>query len=224
MLPLIACVLAGVSLVAEPPTLGSVRQEITTAHRALRDPTQKARELGSDARIDEGNKLLLDTFPEATRTPAQAFCLGNLLFKLDPQAAYALHKQAAAGLPEVYPNPQLEWAMVQHRAGEYAGAAAAYRKYTKAKPNEAVPFGLLAECLIRTGDLAGAVEAWETSETAQDGTLTDLETQVCEVHTAESPLLKRSLLAKKVREGDAAAAAELLAFDLNFPRDWWNIG
>src|SRR4051812_634922 len=46
------------------------------------------------------NAALLGGFPEATRTPAESFLLGNLLFEVDRKQSYALHGAAAKAEPQ----------------------------------------------------------------------------------------------------------------------------
>ena len=82
---------------------------------------------------------LLAAFPENTRTPADSFLLGNVFFETDWKQSYALHQAAAKALPD-NDNVQWEWALEQHRAGEYAGALATYEAYSKVKPRSAVPY------------------------------------------------------------------------------------
>ena len=81
-----------------------------------------------DGRVDEANAAILAAFPEKSRTAEQALTLGNILFKQDPKDSYWLHQRAAKELPNK-PEVQYEWALEQHRAGEYAAAADSYAKF-----------------------------------------------------------------------------------------------
>jgi tetratricopeptide (TPR) repeat protein len=165
----------------------------------------------------------LSAFPEKTRTPAQTFLLGNILFEQDAKASYALHKKAAADLPNES-QVLFEWAIEQHRAGEYASAAASYAEFIKANPKHAPAMGLAAETLIRTGKTREAVDMWLASEKATEGTLEDLESLVCDVNSHLFPDRDRAALIAKVKTGDIAAAEQLIALDCRFERDWWNHG
>ncbi len=91
-----------------------------------------------EGKLTEANALVLNTFPQETRTPAQSLILGNVLYGPDPKLSYELHKAAAAGLPNS-PEALFEWAMEQHRAKEYAAAAKTYDAYLKLKPDHARP-------------------------------------------------------------------------------------
>jgi predicted RNA polymerase sigma factor len=76
----------------------------------------------------------------------------------------------------------LEWAMEQHRAGEHAGALAAYDAYSKQHRQYAPVHGLAADCLIRLGRTREAASRWKESENATEGTLVKLESLVCEIY------------------------------------------
>ena len=199
-----------------------VEQDLSAAAGPVQAVLEGAEPLVADGRVAEVNAKLLAVFPEKTRTPVQALLLGNVLFKQDPVTSYALHKQAAAGLPNE-PDAQLEWALEQHRAGEFAGAAESYQKFVNAQPKFGPVLGLLADCLIRTGKTREAVDAWVRSEKG-NGSLETLESWVCDVHAQSYPDRDRAVLYTKAKAGDPAAAVKLVAGDCNFQNDWWNIG
>src|SRR5258705_14011716 len=91
---------------------------------------------------------LFDPYPQATRTPAESFLLGNIFFESNRKLSSKLHQAAAKAEPK---NSDViwEWAMEQHRAGDYAGALATYQEYAKAKPGVAMSSALEADCLLR---------------------------------------------------------------------------
>ena len=204
------------------PAAADLQSDLLAAAGPLQAAVADAGPLVADGRAPEVNAKLLAVFPEPTRTPAQALVLGDMLFHQNPAASYALHRQAALGLP-AEPDPQLEWALEQHRAGQWSAAAASYAKYTAAHPRFGPAWGMAAECLLRTGHDREAVAAWAKSE-AGEGSLETLESWVCDVHTHDAPDLDRAALVTKVRAGDAAAAVSLVALDCDLPRDWWNAG
>ena len=197
-----------------------IEAEMAEASQALQPVMHDAQPLLAEGRVDEANQKILATFPEKSRTSVQALVLGNVLFRHDPRLSYALHKRATVELPNE-PVAQLEWAMEQHRAGEYGGAARSYAKFIDANPQFGPALGLLSECLIRTGQTRQAVEAWVRSEQG-GGSLEQLESWVCEVHTHTTPDRDRAVLLAKVKTANADAAARLVALDCNFEGDWWN--
>lgn len=199
------------------------RADMSAANAALAPVMKKAEKLVAAGKLDEGDDLVLATFPEATRTPAQALMLGNVLYGFDPVRSYALHKQAALALPNES-AAQFEWAMEQHRAGEFTGALESYAAMSKGEPDYAPAYGLAADCLMHLGKIEDAVAMWKKSEAAQGGTLEQFETLVCEVKTRSSPQRRRADLLAKATAGDAEAAIALVFHDCNFERDWWNGG
>ena len=204
------------------PTLGDLPSEMQAAAGPLEAAVAEVTPLMVDGRAAEANARLLAVFPEKTRTAAQSLLLGNVLYLQDPEVSYALHKAAAAALPGE-PDVQLEWALEQHRAGQWAGALAAYDKVVAAQPGYGPLQGMRAECLIRTGQVKAAAEAWAKSERG-GGSIETLESWVCEVHMHEVPDRDRAGLFAKAKGGDAAAAVSLVALDCAFRRDWWNDG
>jgi tetratricopeptide (TPR) repeat protein len=167
---------------------------------------------------------LLALFPEARRTAAESFMLGNVLFEIDRKQSYALHQAAARAEPK---NTDVvwEWAMEQHRAGEYEAALASYREVSKARPGWAGSYALQADCLLRLDRVDEALAAWRKSEEAPDGSIEEMESLVCAVHREATPHARRAALyARATRERDAEAAAELIALDCDWPKDWWNAG
>ena len=195
-------------------TCGRTRAAITPA-------LQAAEKLVVEGRLDEANQKLLAVFPAESRSAAQALTLGNALFTQAPKLSYELHKHAVKELPDE-PNVILEWAMEQHRVGEYAGAAESYQQFAKANPRYAPVHGLLAECLLRSGKTREAVDAWQRSEEATQGTIEQFESLVCEVNGHKYPDRERVALREKARQGDLDAAEKLIALDGAFERDWWN--
>lgn len=187
----------------------------------IRPVVSEGDQLLVEGRLDEANAKLLKFFPDVQRTAAQAFTLGNLLFARDPKASYALHKRVAQEVPDDS-NVRFEWAMQQHRAKEYAGAAATYRKYLDLRPSNALGYGLMAECLLRQGRIKEALDAWNESENALTGTLERFETLVWEVNRSVHPMRQRADLLTKVRAGDLEAAEKLIFLDCRYPYDWWN--
>ena len=189
-----------------------------TMYSVAPDPTK----LIFAGEMDELSKQIQAVFPVDKRTAVEALVLGDALFGFDPQTSYRLHKEA---FEKNSKNEyiQFEWAMEQHRRGEYAAAIEGYQFYLRKDPQFAPALGLLAECLMRTGKIKEAVKAWEDSEAAPQGSLERLETYVYELHTPVPAEIVRAEIIKRVKKGDLDAAEELIAYDCAFPKDWWNI-
>ena len=199
------------------------KAEIAEARAAIRPVLEAAESLVVEGRLDEANQALLAVFPAESRTAAQALTLGNVLFTQEPALSYELHKRAARDLPDE-PSAIFEWAMEQHRAKEYPGAAESYAQYAEANPQYAPVLGLQAECLLRTGKIREAVEAWQRSEAAPQGTIEQFESLVCAVNSRKYPDRDRVAFRQKAQKGDLDAAARLIALDGAFETDWWNKG
>jgi len=209
------------ALAASPFLTPAPAQDLQTASQQIEPVRKHAEEFLIEGRRDEANALVLNAFPEATRTPMQALVLGNVLFLQDRVNSYKLHKFAAAGLPDDR-SAQYEWALEQHRAGEYPGALATYTTLADKGWKNAALFGLAAECALRTGNVVGACKWWGKSESAKSGSLEQFESLVCELHNTQDPFAERDALIKAVDKGDPAAAANLILLDLFWPYDWWN--
>lgn len=193
------------------------------AGEKMSDVKMQAETLAVQGRYEEGNKLILAVFPKDRATAIEQLVTANVLFRQSPAESYALHKLAAAALP-TFSSAQLEWALEQHRAKEYAGAAKTYEAFSKLKPNYAPAYGLAAECALRLGDTAKAIDLWTKSEKASSGTLEDFESLVCEVNGSIPNDRTRAELLTKARQGNAAAATDLILMDAAFKTDWWNEG
>ena len=195
--------------------------EVGQASAKIRAVGENAESLAVAGDYERADDVFLALFPAATRTPAQSLVLGNVFYPQAPKLSYALHKAAAAALP-ADADAQYEWALEQHRAGEWAGALASYQVYTKTHSNFAPAYGLMADCLIRLQRPDEALAAWRKSESASGGSIDAFESLVCEVHTPVPADTKRRAWIAKVNAGDLDAAESLVALDVNFARDWWS--
>lgn len=197
--------------------------EVQTATQTAQATEAQRTQLLVEAKVAEATVLLLNAFPEKTRTAAQTFVLGNTLFEIDRAASYRLHKRAAELAPNE-PMVTFEWAMEQHRAGEFAVALASYQKFSPTRPEWPVPYALQADCLLRLGRVDEAAAAWVKAELALGGTVQELETFVCAIKREPVPYAWRAeLLKKAAQQKDAQAAMDLVALDCAFPLDWWNV-
>ena len=210
-------------LAGVPAPLGAEDFDAQLEHASveLQPILDQLQHLVIEGSIEQFEEQLFHRFPQATRTPLQALILGNLLFDIDPKRSYALHREAALALPHES-RPMLEWAIEQHRAGEYAGALAGYDAYSRLVPDYAPVLGLSAECIIRIGTPREAALRWQQSEQAKSGSLDDLESLVCAVHQDPTQHQRRAALLARVRHGEVQAAVDLIGLDSAFEQDWWN--
>ncbi len=197
--------------------------DVNDAMETLRQVAEKAESLVTKGDLDGADKVLLAAVPEAKRTPAQSLVLARALYQNNRKLSYDFAKAAAAGLPD-NSDAQLEWAMAQHRAGEYEGALKAYDRASELRPGTAPVFGVAAECALRLGKIDRALELWKLCTQAKMGSQENFETLVCEINHQEDPLGKRRALVKQVTAADELAATELILLDSEWPMDWWVTG
>jgi hypothetical protein len=145
--------------------------------------------------------------------------VANVLFNIDRQASYDLHKKVFEAKPDE-PDVILEWAMERHRRGEYADAAPLYQQYLNVASDEPQINALLADCLIELHKNSDAVAAWDAAEHATNHELIDL--AISDISGEVSPLRRRADLLVHVQKKEPGAAEKLIALDLNMDDDWWN--
>src|SRR5690606_36207031 len=115
--------------------------------------------------------------------------MGNLLFEIDRKLSYELHQEAAKAAPD-NADVTWEWALEQHRAGEYAAALDSYKQCTKRLQKPATAYAMQADCLLRLNRVDEAIEAWLLSEKSS-GSIAQMESIVCAVHRDTAPYAER---------------------------------
>lgn len=206
-----------------PKRARTTEDEIAQAVEALRQALPKAEALVIKGDFDGADRAILAVFPEDKRTPAQSLVLGQAIDATDRKRAYELVKVAGEALTD-NASAQLEWAMAQHRAGEYEGALRAYERANELRGGNAPLLAVAAECALRTGNVDRALELWKLCAQAPRGKQQDVEMLVCEVNNRENPLAKRRELVKKVASADEVAAIDLILLDCDWPANWWSVG
>jgi len=177
---------------------------------------EQAAQLSAEGYPTDGNQMLL-ALAEDDGGPLAAFMIAHTLYGSDPTASYRLHLRAQEAFPQE-PAVALEVARDEHRRGDYAGAIINYR--FALRTGKGVHFSaLLADCLIRTGQLKAAVEAWNQAEHEKHHT--EIDAAICTVHGPLSPAQRRGDLIAKIEAGDLAKLTDLILLDLAFDTDWW---
>jgi hypothetical protein len=180
------------------------------------DTFEAAAKLGAEGYPAAGNEIL-DELAREDGGPVAAFVVANTLYNSDPAASHRLHLRAQQALPHE-PIVALELAMEQHRRGEYAAAIANYRLPIAAGTGRQFS-ALLADCLIRTGQLKAAVEAWNEADHAKHPT--EIDFAIFSVYGPLSPTRRRGDLIARIEAGDLARFTDLILLDLAFDPDWW---
>jgi len=177
---------------------------------------EDAAKLSTEGYPGDGNQILL-TLAEEDGGPVAAFVVGNALYGSNPAASYRLHLRAQQALPNE-PAVALGAALEQHRRGEYAAAIPNYRRVLDT--GTLVHFSaLLADCLIRTGQLKAAVAAWNQSDPVKHHP--EIESAICALYGPLLPTQRRGDLITRVEKGDLSKLTDLILLDLSFDADWW---
>ncbi len=179
----------------------------------------KAQQLLAEGRLDEANQCVLSVIPDEKLTPADCFVLGNLFFDLAPELSAKFHARAVKALPDD-PHINLEWAMILHRQGKYQDAANSYRKCLVSLTDNYLPQALLADCLVRTGELADALKHWELA--AHPRNHTGIDFAIYAIYGKTSPHHRHDVLLKTIKAGKLERLDELISLDAAWDRDWWN--
>jgi len=108
--------------------------------------------------LQAAQKLFLDAVAEEKRTAAHYLALGDTFIALDPEFARAQHSKAFELDPREI-SIALAWAIELHRAGHCDEAEPIYARVAPAR-GDGYPATLRIDCLVRTGRLEEAVEAW----------------------------------------------------------------
>lgn len=216
-LPLFGLVLAGLLASAGSGLAADFATEAKTWSDEHAERFEQAAKLTVEGYAPAGNQMLVDLADE-DGGPLAAYLVANTLFGSDPAASYRLHERALQALPDE-PAVALEMAMEQHRRREYAAAIVNYRRLLAARPGS--PYAaLLADCLVRTGQLQAAVQAW--GQAGYDLHPTAIDAAIFEIYGPLKPGQRRGELIAKIEGGDLTKLTDLILLDLNFDTDWWN--
>jgi len=178
---------------------------------------ENAAQLNAEGYPSAGNQVLV-SFAEQDGSPLAAYMIGNVLYGSDPSAAYRLHLLALEAFPQA-PDAVLAVALDEHRHGEYARAIINYQFVLRTA--KAAQFSaLLADCLIRTGQLEAAVAAWNQAGPAKNAEA--IETAICTVYGPLRPEQRRGDLIALIEAGDLTKFTDLILLDLSFDTDWWS--
>lgn len=181
-----------------------------------------AAQAGNAAALEAGDlATLLDALraaaPEHATNAAQALALGNALFVLAPAEARAAHAKAFELAPKER-SVLAAWGRELQREGRLSEAAHAYQGALEAgHPDALVLNGLRAACLLNSGAIDPALEAWAACSPFQ--ARTDLETALREIHLHGDKEMQRVRLIARVRAGDLDALEPLLVLDLAWTND-----
>ena len=158
--------------------------------------------------LEGAQKLYLDAVAEEKRTAAHYLVMGDAFYALDPQFARTQHAKALELNPDE-PTIALAWAIELHRAGRCEEAEPIYARSAGAR-GDGQPSVLRIDCLVRTGELEEAVEAWRAARALP--TLSKQFRVIPERIAARDTREHRRMLLRKAIAGGASAGIEELAF------------
>ncbi len=195
-------------------------QALAEASARFGDPQAKTQALIQAGRFDEAVTVLEALLP-ASPTAADYLAIGNIHFRINPDAALRFHRKAAELAPTSV-RVALELAYDLHQRGDAREACPLYERYLAVAPEFPTGFALLAHCRLEGGDVAVAIAAWK--QVGLPKKHTQVEAALGEVFGPPSPwLVRKRLLDEARRAPGAVPVAELIAQDLVFQVDWWNV-
>ena len=127
-----SCVLLVASLVIGLPAFAeeaTFQDELAEKAAQYEDVFKGTAHFVESGEVQTAIKQLLDLRIQ-DNSPALAFTLGNMLYGIDPEDSYDLHRQSYEARP-AEPIVALEWAMERHRKGEYAESIPLYEQFLK---------------------------------------------------------------------------------------------
>jgi acyl-CoA-binding protein len=147
------------------------------------------------------------------------FIIGGILYNIDMDKSYQLHKEAYLSKPEEL-SFNLEYAIELHRNQEFEEAAMVYEKYSKAKPEDFRVNVWLADCYINTGNIDESIKNWTKANHAKHHT--SIDQAINTIYGRSDQLRTRSNYRKEIERRNNDAFYSLIFLDMNWELDWWN--
>lgn len=154
---------------ADPPVLGlllSLAAQTPTdfggnQRQALKDllpGRQQINALVLKGDVEGAEKVFLDAVPEEKRTAAHCLMTADSFLLFDPDFSRRLHQRAFELAPDE-PQVALAWAGELYRAGRFEEALPIYVRSAQTLWDTGIQ---RIDCLVRTGRIAEALEAWRS--------------------------------------------------------------
>ncbi|PBQ33112.1 hypothetical protein CNR22_15435 [Sphingobacteriaceae bacterium] len=160
-------------------------------------------------------------FKKKAKSPYEKNAVANTLFSIDPDVAYEYHRQAYKSKPnELYFI--LEYAIEEHRRGNYAEAADLYKQFSDAFPENFRVKVWLADCYMNIGKVEKSIQYWVEADHAKHHI--EIETAIHEIYGAKNLYIKRNFYRSEIKKGNLNFFYDLFYLDLNWEFDWWNQG
>lgn len=160
-------------------------------------------------------------FKKEAKSPYEKNVLANTLFTIDPELSYEFHRQAYKSKSnELYFI--LEYAIEEHRRGNYEQATELYEKFSEVYPDNFRVKVWLADCYVNTGRVEKSIKSWLEADHAKHHI--EIETAIHEIYGAKNLYTKRNFYRNEIKKGNLNYFYDLFYLDLNWEFDWWNHG
>ncbi len=201
-----------------PADFQAAVQERVAAYEAFQsDPASLDPML--NGRYQEIHERLEALVPNAEKTAADHFVLGNMLYAVDPERSFSHHAAAFAELPSE-PGVVLEMAYQHHRRGDCTKAMPHYAKLASIGWLSPERHALLAHCQLELGHPEDALASWQAAGFPERRAAIDQ--VIHQVFGDLAPLARHDALVQRVLARDEGAVGELLQNALEWRQDWWN--
>jgi len=164
------------------------------------------------------NECITDLVSKA-KNEYQQYLIAGVLYNIDAEASYNLHKAAYIKRPTEL-NFNLEYAIENHRIGDYETAIKHYEIYKQANDADYRIDVWLSECYLNMNNYTKAIEHWKLANHPKNHTGIDKAIHIIRGET--DGIKKRSDLIAKIKSKDSKSAYELIFLDMNWKLDWWN--
>ncbi|NQY11646.1 MAG: hypothetical protein HRT71_19280 [Flavobacteriales bacterium] len=168
--------------------------------------------------LNENIEDCIDDLMDEANDEYQMFALNQILYEIDPVASFKLITE----IIEEKPNELsfiLQYAIELHRGGKHADAISYYNIYQLSDSMDFRIHTWLSECYLNVGNFQMAMDHWAYADNSYNQKGMDAALYI--IHGNSDQLRVRSELIKKVWDGDAASAYDLIHRDMNWEANWW---
>lgn len=144
--------------------------------------------------------------------------VGNLLWRIDPDAAFDAHLAALKALPQE-PTVLIEMALEYTRRDRCEEANALFAKLEDSSGLQSPLSTVAAYCLFKTGKIAEGKKLWQRSDVIRNHIAIE---KLLHSVFGEVPFPAHNADYLAASKGDRAALDRLLHRAYSWPLDWWN--
>jgi len=139
--------------------------------------------------IDTDLDTCVSNFKKKAKSPYEKNVVANTIFDIEPDASYEYHRQAYQSKPNELFFIQ-EYAIEEHRRGNYEAAAKLYEKFSQAYPDNFRVKVWLADCCMNTGKVDKSIQSWLEADHPKHHI--EIETAIHEIYGAKNLYTKRN--------------------------------